>query len=91
MAREVEVKGLTIQVGAREIELTVAEAKKLKDALNDLFGKEIVREVVVEKRVYPNWYWSGPIWGGNSPTTVNFEWGKAYCSATGNLSAEVKS
>jgi len=42
--KEIAIESLNIKIGSREINLTVAEAKKLKKALEDIFGKEIIQE-----------------------------------------------
>lgn len=44
MEKEISIDSLNIKIGGREISLSVAEAKKLKTALEDLFGKQIVHE-----------------------------------------------
>lgn len=66
----VQVKSLTIKIGEREIEMTVEEAKSLKDVLDSLFEKEIVvkKEVEVVPQpypVYPNYpWWTQPFYSG---------------------------
>lgn len=54
------IKELKLQLGEKEISLTVEEAKKLKEALDELFVKEII-EV---RPFYPYWYWQPltPYW-----------------------------
>ena len=94
MSKEVGVKSLTIKIGAREISLDVAEAKKLKEALEDLFGKEVIREVRVEKWHDPIWRYTGPVW--MSADTIGAEatwkapWGEVLCTNSGHLALEVK-
>lgn len=70
-----EIKRVVIQIGDREIELSTADAKALKAALDELFGKETIKEVVRD-----HWWWqptyvpyavpyvgpSYPIYGGPS-------------------------
>lgn len=92
MSKEVSVKDLTIKIGARDITLEVAEAKKLRDALNDLFGKEVVREVRVEVWKEPYWRWHGPVWisGGQAEATWKAPWGDVLCTSSGHLNMEVK-
>jgi len=50
MSQEIEVKSIKLQLGRKEVELTVEEAKKLKSALDGFLGKEIVREC-------GGWWW----------------------------------
>ena len=92
MSKEVSVKSLTIKIGAREISLDVAEAKKLKEALEDLLGKEIIREVRVERWHDPVWRYTGPVWinGGTAEATWKAPWGTVLCTNSGNLALEVK-
>ena len=42
--KEVEITKVKLNLGGKEIELTVEQARKLKAALDDLFGKEVIRE-----------------------------------------------
>lgn len=69
---EILIKELTIKLGKKEISLTVDEAKKLKKSLEDLFGKEVIKEVVHEHHY--DWYYrylSSPSpYVSNPPYTV---------------------
>ena len=57
------IKELKLQLGKKEVVLTVEEAKKLKEALDELFGKEVVKEVPVPYPYpYPVWQWWYPNW-----------------------------
>lgn len=58
----VEITTVKLQLGKREIELTITQAKKLKAALDEMFGKEIVREIH-----HGWWYW---------PTTYTYSTAK---------------
>ena len=40
MNKETKIKSIKIQIGKREIELTLDEAKELRNALGDLLGHE---------------------------------------------------
>lgn len=93
MSKEVGLKSITIKVGAREIVLGVDEAKKMKEALDDLFGKEVIREVYVERWQNPIWYYHAPVWmsGESANSPWKSTWGQVFCSSSGNLSLEVKS
>jgi len=66
---KVKIKSVEIEVGEKKLNLTVEEAKKLKNVLDELFGKEIIKEVV-ELHHHHNhsnpWYWYPPLVG---PTT----------------------
>lgn len=52
---EVKINNIVLNVGKKEIVLTVEQAKKLKSLLEDLFGKEIIKEVKHEHH-YDWWY-----------------------------------
>ena len=65
---KVEIKNIEFKVGKKQLNLTVEEAKKLKSILDELFGKEIIKEI---KEIYHpyfpyyRWWWeigrpSGP-------------------------------
>jgi hypothetical protein len=56
MENKVEIKTVNIQVGKKELALTVEECKKLKGLLDELFGKEVVKEVIHHNYPY-RWYW----------------------------------
>jgi len=53
------IKKIVLDLGKKEITLTCKQAKQLKEALDELFGKEIVREVHHDR--YPwHWYYHNP-------------------------------
>lgn len=71
MEQATEIKGIRLQLGRKEIELTVDEARNLKRALEDLFGRDVVREV------HDHWHWWGwqtvpwtATWSGGGTVTV---------------------
>lgn len=69
------IKKVVLEVEGKEITLTVEGAKKLKDLLSELFGKEIIREVRVE-----NHYKQYPIyWQYTAPSYD--KWNQVYCRA----------
>jgi len=41
MKSKVEISKIVVEVGGKKIELSVDDAKKLKDLLNDIFGQPI--------------------------------------------------
>ena len=67
---KVEIKNIEFKVGKKQLNLTVEEAKKLKAILDELFGKEKIKEVKEihyhDTPYYPyRWWWeigrpSGP-------------------------------
>jgi len=56
------IKEIKLQLGQKEVSLTVEEAKKLKEALDELFNKSVVTEVPIPYP-YPIWRWWYPTWG----------------------------
>lgn len=54
------IKELKLQLGEKEVVLTIADAKKLKNALDELFGKEVVKEVYYHDQ-RPYWQWRYPM------------------------------
>ncbi len=58
MENKTEIKKIVLQLGKKEVELTVEECKKLKEVLSEMFGKEVVREVHHDH--WNRWYWDSP-------------------------------
>lgn len=55
------IKKIELKLGGKTITLTPEEAKQLKVALNELFGREVVKEI--HHHDYPPyWYWQQPVW-----------------------------
>ncbi len=52
MKEDIEITRIKLRLDGKIVELTVAQAKKLKNSLDELFGKEIVREVH-----HHGWHW----------------------------------
>lgn len=80
-----EITKVTLKLGKREIEMTVEEARNLKAALENLFGKDVVREVVRDG--CNHWHWNPltPIYTppngtGNPPWPYPYE---ITCQADG--------
>ena len=85
----VQVTKVVVQLGKRELTLTIEEAKQLKDTLNTLFGKEVIKEVREEHHHHHSgYYWHHP-WevlcsDGSTPRTPD----GIYCGTTkGNIGA----
>ena len=57
--KEVGIKKVVIQMGDKEVPLTVEDAKKLHVVLDELFGKEVPYPTFPSYPTYPsypNWY-----------------------------------
>jgi hypothetical protein len=65
MEKKTEITKIVLQLGGKEVSLTVEQCKKLKEVLNEMFGKEIVKEIYKDN--YWNWHYR-PLGyaGGNS-------------------------
>lgn len=47
--KEIAIKKLVIKMGDKEVSITMDEAKKLKEALEELFGKQIMTTTIMEE------------------------------------------
>ena len=77
MEKEIKIESLKINIGKKEIELSVEEAKKLKKALEDIFGKEIVHE-------HHHDWWYRPYY-----PVQPYYWGTIACGGTSNLTSSI--
>jgi hypothetical protein len=74
MDKQIEISSIKITIGKKEIELSPEDAKKLHQALNDMFGK---KEIITQHEYYRYWpYWQEPI--------KPYYWGQVLCSQTSN-------
>lgn len=65
------IKKIVLDLGKNQVELTPEQCRKLKDALDEMFGKEIVKEI--HHRDYPHLrFW--PYWDTSLtyPNTVSY-------------------
>ena len=53
MSKQAKISKLCLEIGGKKIELTLKQAKELKDVLNDTFGEETVRHVHHDRWHYP--------------------------------------
>lgn len=54
MSGNIAVKSIVIKIGDKELAFSVEDARELKEALDALFGKEIIKEI------RDNWYYQQP-------------------------------
>lgn len=59
---KVEIKEIVLNIGKKEIKLTPDECKKLKTLLDEIYGKEIIKEIIKEEHHHWNhnyltWYY----------------------------------
>lgn len=81
---EIAIKKMTIQLGKKEVELTIEEAKQLHEALGNLFGsKEVIREYHYEDK--DRWDWIRPkrVWLTGSAKFEMKDPGLLLCSVKG--------
>jgi hypothetical protein len=71
-SKEIKIKKLVIKIGPAEVSMTPEEAKELQQALNEMFGKEVVHEI------HHDWWYRYPIY--TTPNPIN--WPTVYCSNT---------
>jgi hypothetical protein len=83
MENKTEIKKIVLQLGKKEVELTVEECKKLKEVLSEMFGKEVVKEI--HHHDYYKWYWQNPITYYSAVKTTA-DPNIFYCSNTSQLS-----
>jgi hypothetical protein len=78
------IKELKLQLGKKEVALTMEQAKKLKEALDELFGKEVIKEVHHHDHDYrywwQPWYLTGTIHQTSPHRDVDV-WGTNVCQA----------
>lgn len=61
--KQIEISSINLKLGKKEFSLSINEAKELKNVLNELFEKEVVKEVhhCPDRWWYqPNLEWSYP-------------------------------
>ena len=77
-----EIKKIVLQLGKKEIELTVEEAKSLAKSLEEMFGQRVIREEHHYHRPY--WYWHGTPQWQDTGTKWTFDKGVIYCATGGS-------
>ncbi len=50
------IESITVKIGDKSIVFKIDEAKKLKAAFDELFGKEVIKEIIRDN-YYPHWRW----------------------------------
>jgi len=61
---EIKIEKMVLKIDDEKVSLSMEQAKKLKKILDELFGKEVIKEV--EHHHYRDWYYR-PYWGTSSP------------------------
>ena len=101
MSKQVKISKLCLEIGGKKIELTMKQAKELKDVLNDTFGGEDT--IIYRDRWHqPYQYWQPNTWyastnadipaiGGNTTDATVFkgaEWNGAISGNQVTLTAQ---
>lgn len=79
--KDVSIQSIKILMGKREVELTIEEARKLKSALEEIFGVKVDKQVehIYHYKDYYRYYdWNRFYCVDNSPK--KFDFGTVYCS-----------
>ena len=84
MENKTEIKKIVLQLGKKEVELTVEECKKLKEVLSEMFGKDVVKEI--HHHDYYKWYWQHPVTYYTNQTSPLAN--QIYCSNTASISMD---
>ena len=79
------IKKIVLDLCKKQVELTPEQCKKLKDALDEMFGKKVVKEEHHHHHDYPYrlyWdWWNSPMSGGRTSHTFGTTtiYGSKYC------------
>lgn len=77
-AKEVKIEKMVLNIDGEMVSLSMDQAKKLKGILDELFGKEIVKEIVREEHHHhhKDWWYYPYFQTNNAPLLPN----TVYCS-----------
>ena len=80
MEKGVSIQSIKILMGKKEVELSIEEAKKLKSALEEIFGKTVIEktETIHHHDYYRYYDWNR--YFQPSPKVYPM-WGQVYCQA----------
>lgn len=75
---EMKIEKISIKMGDKTVELTLEQAKELKDILNDTFPEPVVNQPatfpypIYIERPYPYWKQWDTVWCGNTINSPDF-------------------
>lgn len=55
--KDVKIEKMVLNIEGEKVSLSMEQAKKLKNILDELFGKEIIKEVVEKHHYHNDWYY----------------------------------
>ena len=69
MSNKAEIKKIVLDLGDKDIELNINQAKKLHTLLDEIFGEKISASpysppIIIEKRI-PYWEYPYTVWSSN--------------------------
>lgn len=64
--KDVKIEKMVLNIEGEKVSLSMEQAKKLKKVLDDLFGRDVIKEIHTEHH-YRDWYRQPFYWG----TAVN--------------------
>lgn len=87
------MKEIVLKIGKKEVKLTPDECKKLKAVLEEIFGKEIIKETTEVHHYLPHtWYYypslpafTNPIYCGDTYTTCTADGSSVCLSVDSNV------
>lgn len=82
---EIKIDKLILNIEGEKISLTIEQAKKLKETLEGLFQKEIIKKVVHE--YYRDWWYRPYYCGGTGDFTPQLP--VTYCCSNNSIEMSV--
>jgi len=76
--KDIKIEKMVLNIEGEKVSLTMEQAKKLKDILNELFGKEIVKEIIHDHH-YHDWWYRPYTWSGGTGD-IQPQLPQLYCS-----------
>ena len=80
--KKVAIEKIVLNIEGEKVSLTPEQAKKLKTLLDEMFGKEIVKEIIREEHHHHNDWYPRPTWYWNYSTPHYNDFNKVYCQNT---------
>ena len=79
------IKKIVLDLGKKQVELTPEQARKLKEALDEMFGQKVVR-IEDHHHYHDRWYWR-PYWYCDTYISKPDNTGIVWTSGNSNTSA----
>ena len=86
MEKEVTIQSIKILMGKREVELSIEEAKKLKKALEEIFGTKVIEKT---EHIHHHDYYRYYDWNKYYVSVPQkYDFGTVYCSSANGITAQ---